>query len=836
LRDIRAVRSLLMLFDDGASAKPVLNAINCGLIVLDGNERVVLWNEWMEGTSGFSQAQARGRLLGEIFPASDLKRLASAIKAALVSSASTIITHALNPSLLPLHTKSNRTLLHNITVSPVGDPPILQPGGLPAAAGCLIFITDVTMEVNRERYLRDQQNARYDAVVANAPDVIITLDVDGFIQLANPAAIAQFGYPDSELVGKEAAALFETREAWAATWRGAMEDPVRSQPRELIARRKDASISYLEGSASRWKSGSRSFVTVILRDINERRATDAALRQSEGEARSAAAALKDLNQTLEERVQDRTSQLMKAEEALRHSQKMESIGNLTGGIAHDFNNLLQVISGNLALLKRDVLGNAAAERRVQNAMDGVSRSAKLSSQLLSFARRQALQPKVINLGRFIRDMEDILRKAVGEGVTVETIIAAGLWNTLIDPGNVENALLNLAINARDAMDGQGRLTIEAGNAFLDSEYARAHEEVIRGQYVLIAVTDTGAGMSPDVIRQAFEPFFTTKPDGRGTGLGLSMVYGFVKQSGGHIKIYSEAGQGTTIRFYLPRSVQSEDRLVDLDKTPAVGGSEMVLVAEDDESVRETVVAMLSDLGYRVLKAKDAQSALSIVESGMPIDLLFTDVVMPGSLKSTELARKARERMPNLAILFTSGYTENSIVHSGRLDENVELLSKPYSREALARKLRHVLANAAQRRIVSGAGGGAALPAPERAPQRLWRILVCEDDELIRESTVEMLRTMGYLATPASDARHAIAVLASEPVDILVTDIGLPDMSGAMLAEFAKSRIASLTVIFTTGRNPDATVPANLAARTLIKPFSFESLLAAIAAVEDSKRS
>ena len=813
---------LLMPTKEDNYETAILDAINGGLIVLDRSQRVIRWNAWIEAASGRAEADVRGKLLAEIFPGADLKRLPSAIKAALESSASTLITHALNPSLLPLHTRSNRPLLHDIAVSPLGDQPTTR---------CLISVTDITMAARRERYLRDQQNARYDAVVAGAPDGIFTVDEEGIIQFANPAAISQFGYTNAELVGKEAATLFETKDNWLTTWLGAVENSRSTQPTLLIARRKNGSATYLEASASRWKSGTRVFVTVILRDINERRAKDDALRAREEEARNAAAALAELNQTLEQRVQLRTAQLMKAEEALRQSQKMEAIGNLTGGIAHDFNNLLHVISGNLQLLKRDVAGNVTAERRVQNAMDGVSRSAKLSSQLLAFARRQPLAPKIINLGRFIRDMEDILRKAVGEGVTVETIIGAGLWNTLIDPGNVENALLNLAINARDAMDGQGCLTIEAGNAFLDVDYVRAHEDVTPGQYVLIAVTDTGAGMLPEVANQAFEPFFTTKPEGRGTGLGLSMVYGFVKQSGGHIKIYSEVGQGTTIKIYLPRSMQSEDRLVDIDSMPVQGGSEMILVAEDDEAVRETVVSMLNDLGYRVLKAKDAHSALSIIESGMPIDLLFSDVVMPGSLKSTELARKARERMPNLAVLFTSGYSHSAVLHSGRVDDTIEVLSKPYTRESLARKLRHVLANAAQRKSVDPAPIEHALLTSKTSNKGRLRVLVCEDDALIRDSTVEMLDSLGHHATPANDARAALSILASTPIDILLTDVGLPDMSGAMLAEQATSSSPALAVIFATGNEPAANTPASVRARTLTKPYSLDALAAAIASLE-----
>jgi PAS domain S-box-containing protein len=406
--------------------------------------------------------------------------------------------------------------------------------------------------------------------------------------------------------------------------------------------------------------------------------------------KNTAAALEHLNQTLEQRVQERSDELLKTQEALRQSQKMEALGNLTGGIAHDFNNLLQIISGNLQLLSRAVAGNDKAELRAQNAMSGVSRAAKLTSQLLSFGRRQPLAPKIVNIGRLVRNLDDLLRRTLGEEIEIETVIAGGLWNTLIDPGNMENAIVNLAINARDAMDGKGKLTIEAGNAYLDEEYAKSNADAAPGQYVLLAVTDTGRGIPAEVIHDVFEPFFTTQPEGKGSGLGLSMVYGFVKQSKGHIKIYSELGQGTTVKLYLPRSLLAEDVPVPMDKRPIGGGSESILVVEDDDEVRDTAVATLQELGYSVLTAKDAQSALSVVESGLPIDLLFTDVVMPGPLRSTELARETQTRLPKIAILFTSGYTENAIVHGGRLDPGVELLPKPYTREALAHKVRSVL--------------------------------------------------------------------------------------------------------------------------------------------------
>jgi signal transduction histidine kinase len=393
--------------------------------------------------------------------------------------------------------------------------------------------------------------------------------------------------------------------------------------------------------------------------------------------------------------------LRDAREALQRAQKMEAMGHLTGGVAHDFNNLLQVISGNLQLLRRDVAGDPKAERRIETALAGVSRGSKLASQLLAFGRRQPLEPKVVNLGRCIRGMDDMLRRTLGAGIELETIIAGGLWNTFVDPGQIESALLNLALNARDAMQGadlgeghgRGKITIEAGNAFLDDAYARQHQDVKAGQYVMVAVTDTGHGMSPQVLEKAFEPFFSTKPEGKGTGLGLSMVYGLVKQSEGHIKIYSEVGEGTTVKLYLLRALQIEDAAPIEGPAAAPSGGETVLLVEDDDEVRETTTALLSDLGYRVLTASEAQGGLAVIEGGAAVDILFTDVVMPGSLSSPEMARRAKALRPILAVLFTSGYTENAIVHGGRLDPGVELLPKPFTREALALKLRLVLSKA-----------------------------------------------------------------------------------------------------------------------------------------------
>lgn len=551
--------------------------------------------------------------------------------------------------------------------------------------------------------------------------------------------------------------------------------------------------------------------------------------------------LQSLNHTLEQRVEQRTHELRSAllqleketveretaQIALRQAQKMEALGNLTGGVAHDFNNLLQVVSGNLQLLSKDIDGNARAEQRLENALAGVARGAKLASQLLAFGRRQPLEPKVVNCRKLIQNMDDMLRRALGEEIELETVVSGGLWNTLIDPSQLENAILNLAINARDAMEGRGRLTIETANAVLDDDYARTHEDVRPGQYVLVAVTDTGSGIPADIIEHVLEPFFSTKSEGKGSGLGLSMVYGFLKQSGGHLKIYTEVGHGTTMKLYMPRTMQIEDGLANLNAIPVTGGTETVLVVEDDDGVRETSVALLTDLGYRVLKAHDAQSAFAIVNSGIPIDLLFTDVVMPGSMRSTELARKAKALFPGLAVLYTSGYTENSIVHGGRLDAGVELLSKPYTREALARKIRHVLSNARQHQIavqrLARQEHTAANTAPQVTRIHTARVLVVEDEPLILMSTVDMVSELGYDVHEAGSAEDALAVLEGHSIDILLTDVGLPGMSGIDLARQVRQRWPSVRIVFASGDDSAKSASGVDDALQLPKPFTMDSL-------------
>ena len=488
---------------------------------------------------------------------------------------------------------------------------------------------------------------------------------------ANAAYELNAGIPN--VVGQKLREMVpDEADAWIARYGEVLRtgEPIRFE-QELVATGRQ-----LELSAFRLGEEKDRLVAVLFKDVTQRRRAENELRQ--------------LNETLEARVLDEIAERRAAEVALQQAQKMESIGKLTGGVAHDFNNLLQVISGNLQLLQRDLIGNERAERRISNAMAGVMRGAKLASQLLAFGRRQPLEPKVVNIGRLVVGMEELLRRSIGEAIEIETVVSGGLWNAFADPTQIENAVLNLAINSRDAMDGAGKLTIEVRNADLDRSYAAANPEIQPGQYVMLAVSDTGAGMSAEVLQSAFEPFFTTKPEGKGSGLGLSMVYGFVKQSGGHAKIYSEPGHGTTVRFYLPRVMADEDNVVAAEPLDAGGGTETILVVEDDEGVRLTVTEMLRELGYKVLRAKDATSAMPILESGAHIDLLFTDVVMPGPVRSPELARKARERIPGIAVLFTSGYAESAIVHGGRLDPGVNLLTKPYSRNTLATRIRDAL--------------------------------------------------------------------------------------------------------------------------------------------------
>lgn len=708
--------------------------------------------------------------------------------------------------------------------------PIYLPEG--GVGGVLCTVLENTDKVHAERRLA-QSERELRIITDSLPVLIAYIDRNRILRFANKALGEWLGRDPAEMVGRRTSDLVSV-EIHAAR-QSLMDRALRGESvmAETKIRRHDGAMRAVElRYIPRIEAdGSVSGFHGLIFDVEDRVRREEQLERQVRHRKRAEEQLRHLNENLEIRVAEEIAERRHAEAVLAQAQKMETIGKLTGGVAHDFNNLLQVISGNLQLLAKDVAGSERAETRVANAMAGVSRGSKLASQLLAFGRRQALEPKVVNIARLVREMDDMLRRAIGEGIEVETVGAGGLWNTSIDPAQVENALLNLVINARDAMDGQGRLTIELGNASLDDDYARSHSEVTPGQYVMLAVSDTGCGIAPDIVDKVFDPFFSTKGEGRGSGLGLSMVYGFVKQSGGHAKIYTEVGEGTTIKLYFPRSIENEDIEVEVQNGPISGGTETVLVVEDDDEVRATVVDLLGELGYSVLKAVDAASALSVIESGIPIDLLFTDVVMPGRLKSPELARMARERLPDLAVLFTSGYTENSIVHGGRLDPGVDLLSKPYTREALARKFRHVLANQKQR---SRAACAAASPRSASLADAPLLVLLVEDDPLILMNSADMLQDMGFTVVEAMNGEEAMSALSATAVDVLVTDVNLPDLSGVELAERARRLRPDIGIVFATGAS-EVEFPGD-AVRFLSKPYDSSRLREAVMAIAGMARS
>jgi len=483
---------------------------------------------------------------------------------------------------------------------------------------------------------------------------------------------------------------------------------------------------------------------------------------------------------------------VQAEDVARQAQKMEVLGQMTGGVAHDFNNLLQVVSANLELISLRLAKREEPDSwmnaRLDAARAGVSRGARLTRQLLAFARRQPLAPEPLDPARVLTGIEDMLRRTTGEGVELELVVGDGLWSVRADPNQLENALLNLVVNARDAMTGAdglpaGRLTIEAANASLDEEYAARAAEVAPGQYVMYAVTDTGIGMTPEQLRRATEPFYTTKDAGKGTGLGLSMVFGFAKQSGGHFQLYSELGRGTTARLYIPRTAApARIAAAEPADVPRANG-ELVLLVEDDPGVRQVAADALSGLGYTVQAAADAGAALRFLEGGAQPDVLFTDVVMPGELSSRMLAERAQQMLPGLAVLFTSGYTQNSIVHNGELDRGVSLLSKPWRTEELARQMRSVLDQARALRSA-----------------RALRVLLVKRDPVLRMATAAMLADFGHDVAEAGTGAEALSRLL-HGVDLMICDDELMDVDGLALVELVRSRLPGTPAILAGGSEP-----------------------------------
>ncbi|MEZ0495351.1 PAS domain S-box protein [Sphingomonas sp. IW22] len=530
--------------------------------------------------------------------------------------------------------------------------------------------------------------------------------------------------------------------------------------------------------------------------------------------------LKDINATLEQRVADEIARRDNAEEALRQAQKMEAVGQLTGGIAHDFNNLLTVVTGNIDMAGRALeasgVTDSRARRALDNAMKGAERAASLTQRLLAFSRRQPLAPKALDVDKLVSGMSDMLNRTLGETVHLEVVTSPSLWRTEADPHQLESAILNLAVNARDAMSSGGTLTIETANARLDEEYSAAHAEVAPGQYVVISVSDTGQGMDKETIARAFEPFFTTKEVGKGTGLGLSMVYGFVKQSGGHVKVYSEEDHGTTVKIYLPRLMSGEpdesgEITAGLEVSPR---QECILVVEDDDDVRSYSVDCLRDLGYHVIEAHDGPAALRLLErQGASVDLLFTDVVMP-NMSGRELADLARQTHPQLKVLYTSGYTRNAIVHGGRLDAGVEMIAKPFTVSALAQKIRDVLDTGRSRRV-----------------------LIVEADATVRLLAAEALANADYGVEEAANATEALGKVraAQGRYDAVVIGMNLADRAGDALALELRALYADLPLLIAGEGGMDAVKDKfsdDRCTDVLTKPFSGAMLIAGLKAVYD----
>ncbi|APA89182.2 PAS domain S-box protein [Paraburkholderia sprentiae WSM5005] len=651
------------------------------------------------------------------------------------------------------------------------------------------IVRDMTDKKNAHDAVVESEG-RFRMLVNGVTDyAVFMLSPDGIITNWNAGARRIKGYSAEEIIGSHFSRFYTP------------EDVAAGLPQRGL------SIAASEGrfEAEGWrvrKDGRRFWAHVVID----------AIRHEDGSLAGFAKITRDITERMEA-----NRALEEARKALFQSQKMEAVGKLTGGVAHDFNNVLQILRGNLELLDNRHFGDAWTRERLGKAIAAVDRGSKLAAQLLAFGRQQPLQPVVINLASALRGMDDLLRRALDETIEVETVVAGGLWNTLVDIHQLENVILNLAINARDAMPHGGKLTMELSNAMLGDDYVAVVPDVAAGQYVMLAVTDTGTGMTQDVLERAFDPFFTTKPDGKGTGLGLSMAYGFVKQSGGHIRIYSEVGHGTTVKLYLPRSsrpaVEPPPRVVPAPK----GGTETILVVEDDRNVQSVAVETLSDFGYHVLKADDAEQALAVLRSGIHVDLVFSDVVMPGPIRSTDMAALAVVLLPHLKVLFTSGYTQNAVVHGGRLDPGVELLSKPYSREQLAHKVRQLLDGRDSMRSESSRS---AAPADSAVP---LRILLVDDDVNLAQAMNELISLLGHSSKFTTSPSQALDWLQDEPFDVLITDLSMPDIDGMEVAKRATAGSPSMFVVFSSGHEMPVLPSLPFRWAALRKPFTIDEL-------------
>ena len=646
--------------DDARRLQLLIDAVvDYAIYMIDLDGRVLSWNSGAARMKGYSAAEIIGRNFVEFYTAED--RASGLPQKTLATARETGRFHGEGWRVR----KDGSRFWALVVLDTIRD-----------EGGELLGFAKVTRDVTERQQAHQtllESERRYRRLVEAVVDyAIYQLDPDGFVSTWNTGAQRIKGYAPEEIIGQHFSCFYTE------------EDRAAGVPAGALARAAQEERYEAEGWRLR-KDGTRFWASVVIDRIVD----------DSGALVGFAKVTRDITERLETQEKLRQTQAQ-----LAASQKLEAIGQLSGGIAHDFNNLLMVVLGNLDTVRRQakLLGeNPKLERAIANAARGAQRAAALTSRLLAFSRRQALDPKPLNVNSFITGSVEFLQRSLGELVEIEAVGAPGLWLVEVDANHLESAILNLAINARDAMPTGGKLTIEAANVFADHEYCRQNPEFSPGQYVAICVSDTGTGMSAETLSHVFEPFFTTKEPGQGTGLGLSQVYGFVKQSGGNVKIYSEAGQGTTVKIYLPRFTGSaeEPEEQDIDPADEAGDHETILVVEDDADLRSYLTDVLRGLNYRVIHVPNAQGALTILlQEDKRIDLLLTDIVMPG-INGRELARRAQEMRPNLPVLYMTGYSRNAVVHQGRLDEGVALLQKPVSQAELAVRVRKVLDQTAQ---------------------------------------------------------------------------------------------------------------------------------------------
>lgn len=708
------------------------------------------------------------------------------------------------------------------------DPVVMSPTSLTNLAVFLLtsillviaatsFRTAIIRRRASERELEESER-RFRVVADAMPQLVWSVRPDGSYDYYNQRCVEFAGGPPDEEGGSWKQLVHpddreHTRRAWKETLKtgGRYENELRfrgadGQYHWFLARA--VPVRDGEGNIERWFGSSTDISDIVearntLERVNEQQEKIVAERTAE---------LADANIRLRAEISERA----RAEEQLRQAHKMEALGQLTGGVAHDFNNLLTVVIGNIEAIQRKLGqdGDSVLRDYASFAMQGGKRAAALTQRLLSFARGQPLEPQAVDINELLAGMSELLARTLGERVTMETVFAEELWPTELDPNQFESVLLNLAANSRDAMPEGGRFTIETGKAKLDKAFTAGHPELKPGEYIQICVSDTGAGMSKETLSRVFEPFFTTKPVGQGTGLGLSQLYGFIKQSGGHVTMESEVGKGTTVKLYLPRSETAQSALVPKlrELAPEPPKQDTVLVVEDDEDVRRYTVSMLRELGYRVIQAGDGSAALRHLEAHPEIKFLFSDVGLPGDYNGRQLAEEAVRRRPYLKVLFTTGYGLDGIIHEGRLDAGVQLITKPFTFEEFSEKVRKVF----------------AMPHKDK-------ILLVEDEAMIAMVTADNLRELGFEVEEAANAAKAMDAAKHDigGFAAAIIDIGLPDKNGDELATELKDMRPDLPIVIATGHGEkalDGKLKKSKSLTLLTKPYDSEGLRKSLKAI------